>query len=295
MVLGTDSPGRNSRVATPCCLSADCCILHLVQPQDATAINFCSGTQAAAWKTFTNQISTLLSWASESQNHEAALSAVAQLQPSALMPVTQSADINNLDLSSGTQHLMRLLHMMRLDAPESPQQDSTRQPDTAASAHHDCSESHGSDVTPDSYAKFFARALILLKLISLSSGVDSGNPARHEDLWWVLVAETFAYEKKAYADLPNGLKRMQTWDNPKLDMLPMWPDLVRLLVQLQRQISKASTENTKSIVQLHACWTLQRMLMAFNHQAVAAEIISQGMYMLHTQAPGFIVGSSALL
>ena len=238
----------------------------------------------AAWRTCVNHISKLLLGTSSNQIHGAALSAVVQVQPTALMPVTQSADIDNLDLSSGTQHLMRLLHMMRLDAPENPQQDSIRQPDTAALAHHDCSESHGSDVTPDSYAKFFARALILLKLISLSGGVDSGNPVRHEDLWWVLVAETHAFEKKAYADLPSGLKRMQTCDNPKLEMLPMWSDLVRLLVQLQRQISKASAASINIIIQLDACWTLQRMLMAINHQAVAAEIISQGKDMLHTQA-----------
>ena len=248
----------------------------------------------AAWRTCVNHISKLLLGTSSNQIHGAALSAVVQVQPTALMPVTQSADIDNLDLSSGTQHLMRLLHMMRLDAPESPQQDSTRLPDTAALAHHDCSESYGSDVTSDSYANFFAKALILLKLISLSCGVDSGNPASHEELLWVLVAETFAFEKKAYADLFNGLKRMQTCDSPKLETLPMWSDLVRLLAQLQRQISKSAV-GTKIVVQLDACWTLQRMLMAFNHQAVAAEIISQGMDMLHTQAPGFTVGSLALL
>ena len=235
----------------------------------------------AAWKTCVNHISTLLVGTSGNQNHGAALSAVVQVQPTALMPVTQSADINNLDLSSGTQHLMRLLHMMRLDAPESPQQDSTRLPDTAALAHHDSSELHGSDVTPDSYAKFFARALLLLKLINLSSGVDSGNPASHEDLLWVLLTDTFAFAKKAYADLPNGLKRMQTCDSPKLETFPMWSDLVRLLAQLQQLISKSAV-GTKIVVQLDACWTLQRMLMAFNYQAVAAEIISQGMDMLHT-------------
>ena len=76
--------------------------------------------------------------------------------------------------------------MMRLDATEShrhPQQDSTKQPDIAALAHHHCNVLHGSDVTPQSHAKFFARALILLKLISLSSSVNSNNPPVQDDLW----------------------------------------------------------------------------------------------------------------
>ena len=247
--------------------------------------NHAQAPKKVAWKTFTNQISTVLSWASDSQNQGAGLSAVAQVQPSALMPIMQSADINNVDLSScgnmasGNQHLMVLLHMMRLSDPEShrhPQQDSIRQPDTAALPHHDCIESHESDVTLHSHAKFLARALVLLKLISLSSSVDSGDRAVEEDLWWILVLATHATEEGAYADLSSGLRSMQTCDNPSLEMLPWWSDLAQLLVQLQRQISKASAVCTQNIIELDTCWKLQRMLMAFNHQAVAAEIISQG-------------------
>ena len=106
----------------------------------------------------------------------------------------------------------------------------------------------------------------------------------------MLVGETQAFEKKAYADHPNGLRSMQTRVTPRLEMLPMWSDLVRLLVQLQQQISKSAVGDV-NIVQLDTCWTLQRMLILHGHQAVAAEIISQGTDKLHTQASCCTVGS----